>query len=229
MVTLYFDSVLEVHHRVPVAGAMGNQFFLSPLVPVDSRRLFDAAAGSMGLLDEELPSERLMETRSSAGAWFLSKEWGLEDQAARIGAGINEVQQPTWDRALGEFTWGCNLDEPHPRGQFNAWLAAAEANSPGAWTRLSTERLPEGEPLVEGVDFPTLALSEARWVDGELRLTLAPQNETVVGQPTSFRVTGLEDPASWSVAGPDGTTSAVADGALEVRTTVGAHALVVRR
>ncbi len=229
IVTMYYDPLLDVHLRVPVASALGNQLFISPLVPEDSRRIFDAAAGSVGLLEDEIPPERFREPRQPAGAWFLAKEFGLTEVAGRIAAGLDVTQQPTWDRERGEFTWGCNLDEEHPRGQFNAWLAAAEANSPGAWTRLATERLPKGEPLVVGVDFPRVALSEARWVDGVLHLALAPRNEAVIGEPTSFRVTGLEDPGSWSVSGPAGTETSVVDGALEVRTVVGPHELQVQR
>jgi len=227
-VTLYYDPLEDVHQRGPVISALQNQLFLSPLVPEDSRAIHDAAASSVGLLGESPPAQLLREPRTAAGALFLAKEFGLTEVAERLAAGIDKELQPTWDELSGEFTWGCNLDEPHPRGQYNAWLAAAEANSPGAWTRLATERLPEGEPLIEGVDFPSVALSEAHWVDGELRLALVPQSESVVGQPTSFRVVGLGDAREWRAEGA-GAEARVAEGALEVTVRVGRVELVIRR
>ena len=81
-----------------------------------------------------------------------------------------------------------------------ALLALGEANSQGAWTRLCTQLLPEDEPLVVGIDFPTVALSEACWVNGELRMRLVPQNESFAGLETKFRITGLEEPAVWTLA-----------------------------
>ena len=89
-----------------------------------------------------------------------------------------------------------------PKG---GWLAAAEAASEGAWWRLTSERLPEGEGRVEGVDFPDVACREARWDDDRaLRVVLAPRHERLFGRPASFRVTGLADPDAWQVSGPDG-------------------------
>jgi hypothetical protein len=87
--------------------------------------------------------------------------------------------------------------------------------------------MPDGEPVVERIDFPTVALSEARWVDEELHLTLSPQNETVTGQQTSFRIVGLDKPDAWSVSGP--ATSEVDGQDLKVTTQVGDHSLVIRR
>ncbi len=49
---------------------------------------------------------------------------------ARLAAAIEASYEPSWDMTRGEFTWGLGLDEPHPRGQFNAFLAAAEAGGP---------------------------------------------------------------------------------------------------
>ncbi len=102
-----------------------------------------------------------------------------------------------------------------------------EANSEGAWTKLATELLPEDEPMIKGVDFPTVAMSEARWVENELRLNLHPQNAAVKGQETSFRIVGLDHPARWTVSGQ--ATSQVDELSLMVRTQVFEHSLVIRR
>ena len=63
----------------------------------------------------------------------------------------------------GEFTWGFELDEPHPRGQYNGTMAAAQVATEQAWTRLAT--VGPGtrftEPTVVDVDFPTVALTRS--------------------------------------------------------------------
>jgi hypothetical protein len=140
-------------------------------MPEDARRLFDAAARALRLdRDVELP---LRPGRGYGSSLALAREWGLEELEQRLAAAIEASYEPTWDRATGEFTWGMGLDEDHPRGQFNAFLAAAEAAGPGRWERLSASPL-ERCPQVIDVDFPNVALTRAEWVRGCLHLTLAP-------------------------------------------------------
>lgn len=57
-----------------------------------------------------------------------------------------------------------------------------------------------------GVDFPTVALTQAEW-DAEaqqMHLALDPMNDSVVGRPTSLIVSGLDDPTVFAVRSPDG-------------------------
>ncbi len=56
-------------------------------------------------------------------------------------------------------------------------------------------------------------------------------NDAVVGQPTSMRVTGLDDPDHWRVASPQGAPASVEAraGDLIIHTSVGRHSLVVGR
>ena len=72
----------------------------------------------------------------------------------------------------GGWDWASRF----PRGQFNAFLAAAEATGPGEWTRLSAAPLEPCPQLVD-VDFPAMAFTRAEWVDGNLHLRLAPLHE----------------------------------------------------
>jgi hypothetical protein len=111
-------------------------------------------------------------------------------------------------------------------------MAAADAVTAGAWTALSTRSAVDrfdGE--VVGVDFPTVAMRGAEWVDGELQLTTAPMNDGAIGQPTSWRVTGLADPSRWTVNGnaPGGVPveTRVDAGDLVVATVVGEHTYTV--
>ena len=140
-----------------------------------------------------------------------------------------------WDRARGEFTWGFALGEPIPRGQYNGTMAAAQAVTEGAWSRLATvgpgKRFTE--PTVVDVDFPTVALSEAWWdADREtLFVTPEPLNEGVSAKPTTFRVTNLPDPSRWKVELETGESVAAAPDAdaLKVRTTAAPRRHLVRR
>ena len=219
--TLYYDPLLDFHHRIPPAIAMTYCFYLAPQVPDEARRLFDAAAANAGISSDGI--SELAGPRINAIAWFLSREWGIEEFEGALRNGLDASYEPTWDRASGEFTWGLGLNEEYPRGQFNSFLAAAEAVSPGAWARLTEAPLPKQPGLVEGIDFPKLALGEARWEQGVLRLRLSPRNEEAEGQPTQFRVTGLDDPGRWRVEGDARLTTDA--GNLVVDTTIRDHRL----
>jgi len=227
LVTMYYDPLLDVHHKIPISPMVGTVTYLLPLVPEDARRLFDGALAQLGDLEDDIPVAVRSNPLSAGTLLHAAREWGLDDLAKRLQAACDESLEPTWDRERGEFTWGCRLNEEYPRGQFNALLAAGEANSKGAWTRIATQPMPDDEAVVEGIDFPMVALSEARWVDDELHLTLSPQNETVTGQQTSFRVIRLDEPSAWTVSGP--ATSEVDGRDLMVTTQVGEHSLIVRR
>jgi hypothetical protein len=102
------------------------------------------------------------------------------------------------------------LNEPHPRGQYNAFLAAAELAGPGRWEQLSAAPLAPC-PQVVGVDFPTMALDRAEWIGSSLHLGLAPLYEDP-NVFTTFRVVGVE-PRQWDISGIDGAMAdAKADG-----------------
>jgi len=226
-VTLYYDPLLDVHHRLPVFVSVINALYLAPQRLDEARRLFDAGLGMLGAIGDGPPM--VVGERLTGVGLLLAREWGLDDTAARLAAGADASYEPTWDRERGEFTWGFALDEPHPRGQFNAILAAAEAVTPGAWTALANSPPPASAPEVEGVDFPTVALRQAAWRDGRLHVSMSPMNDDVAGAPTSWRVTGLDDPARWSARsnGDVPVSTRVEADDLVVDTVVGNHAYVV--
>ena len=175
-------------------------------------RLFEAGYRSIGL-DAE-PRLPLNPNRAIGSSLLLAKEWGLDDLVDRLERAIDASYEPTWDTERGEFTWGLGLGEPHPRGQFNAFLAAGEAAGLGMWSRLSEVPL-EPCPQIVGVDFPTMAFTRAEWVDGNLRLRLAPLREDPATR-TSFRIVGAE-PRNWDVHGMDGVSLDLSSSGLDVR------------
>ena len=228
-VTFYYDPLLDVHHRLPVMVAVINALYLAPQRPQEARRLFDAGLGMLGALGDGPPT--VIGERLTGVALLLAREWGIDDSVARLVAGSEETYEPTWDRQRGEFTWGFGLGEEHPRGQYNAIMAAAEAVTPGAWTALANEARPAPVAEVVGVDFPTVSLRQAAWLDGALHLSTSPMSDAVVGTPTTWRITGLDDPERWTARAPDGVpveTGTDAD-ELVVGTAVGAHTYVIDR
>jgi hypothetical protein len=204
MTTLYYDPQLDVHHRLPVAAAMTTSYYAAPQAPADAKRLFEGACRSMGLDgDPPLP---LRAGRGYGSALILAREWGMTELEARLVNAIEASYEPTWDTDLGEFTWGMGLDEPHPRGQFNAFLAAAEASGPGSWSRLSEAPL-ERCPQIIDVDFPNVALTRAEWIGEALHVTLAPRVENPRTM-TSFRFENREA-RLFSLTGIEGATMEV--------------------
>ena len=194
-VTMYYDPLLDLHMRTSVAGATDVALFLAGIAPGEARALYDASIARTRLVDADPVPPR--HPKSAATTLFLAKEWGLQAHAERVAAAIDAHYEPTWDAAAGEFTWGLGLGERHPRGQYNAFLAAAEANSEGAWARLAGQGIARGEGEITGVDFPDVACREARWQDGALHCRLVARRPEQLGRPTSFRVRGLAQPDAW--------------------------------
>ena len=229
MVTLYYDPIIDHHHLVPVLFGAVPALYLAPQVPDGARRLWDAMRAQAGLLDVSGPVAALG-PRMTATTLFLAKEWGVTDLADALRVAAEERYQPTWDRGRGEFTWGFELDEPHPRGQYNAMMAAAEAVTEGAWWRLANVAVADRftQPTVVGVDFPTVALRRAEWDAAVEALTIESVGLTSSHATTSFRITDLPGPDRFAVEASEGPTPTwrVDDSALEVTVVVGTTVVV---
>ncbi|MEO6651470.1 MAG: hypothetical protein ABIP17_02295 [Ilumatobacteraceae bacterium] len=192
------------------AGALTTAFYAAPQVPDDASRLFAAACAAAGF-DRDIVRP-LRAGRGHASSLVLAREWELHDLEQRLVEAIEASFEPTWSD--GEFTWGMGLDEPYPRGQFNAFLATAEAAGPGRWAALSAAPLASC-PQVVDVDVADVVMSRAEWSDGSLLLTLAP----TVSDPsrwTEFRVVGVE-PRLWWLVGIEGATMDVRADCVVVR------------
>ncbi|MEM7093333.1 MAG: hypothetical protein AAF567_10055 [Actinomycetota bacterium] len=185
---------------LPARLALTTSFYAAPQKPDDAQRLFAAAAESAGLMgDIETP---LRPARGYAAALLLAREWEMRDLESRLVETIDASHEPTWDTERGEFTWGMGLDEPHPRGQFNAFNAAAEAAGPGRWAAMSNQPV-EACPQVVEVDFPDVAFTRAEWVDGNFYGTVKVRQPDPDRRIT-FRIVGAE-PRLWDVHAPERT------------------------
>ena len=234
-VTLYYDPILEVAHEVPVFAGMVPAIYLAAQEPVGAQRLFEAGMTQLGLWSPTGPVA-LPGPRASATALWLAREWGLDEVETALSDAIDTQYEPTFDPTTGEFTWGFELGEEHPRGQYNGTMAASQVATRDSWWRLANE-LPGSrftEPTVVGVDFPTLSLDRAWWDAARAELTIGttPANDAVVGTPTTFGVVNVDDPSRWRVSCVDGTSPValrVSARGVEIDATIGRHTVVVTR
>jgi hypothetical protein len=231
-VTFYYDPILDVHHEVPIMLGMIPSIYLAPQVPDEARRLFQAGMTQLGLWQPTAPITAPAGRVSALNLW-LAKEWGLQSLAGALGAAVEETCEPTWDTKRGEFTWGFQLDEPHPRGQYNGTMAAAQIATEGSWWRLANVGPGDRfrEPTVVGIDFPAVALREARWDPDVATLTVTPVGVDMDGSDrTSFRVTNVGDPTHWAAGGPVGAEVQMwaAGGDLEVEMPVRGETVLLR-
>lgn len=249
MVNFYWDPIIDEHVFMHRLRSPVEEFWLAGLMPDEARRRWDISRTRAGIGDEQIARDGV-EARVRAmydklptdglepgmtWSWiFLAREWGLSDLADALLALADERYGPSWDRDRGEFTWTFGLDEPYPRGQANALMAMATMIEPGTWHRITNTSIDNrlAEPTVLGVDFPTLALSQAQWLSDrqELVLQTEPMNAALTGTPTSFRVRGLPDPRRFVVSSPTGAPvrTTVLGRDLLIHTIVGRHRLDVR-
>ncbi|ETW95390.1 MAG: hypothetical protein ETSY1_30830 [Candidatus Entotheonella factor] len=241
-VTLYYDPLIDYHHRVNVAGTLGLVWQLVPQQPEDARLLFEAAVEQLGWNHLDLLQESTRDRttlvptpRGTLLGLMLARELGYDDVYAKLRAHAEAHYEPTRDTESGEFTWGFGLHESYPRGQFNGPMAAAEAMSEGAWWRICNEpKLRKfTDPTVYGVDFPSLCLSQA-WYDAQGQLLVIATDAgdpRAAGQQTTFRI-GQIDTHRIRVT-VDGEPAndwdwRIVDGEVEITTTVGEHTFLIR-
>lgn len=165
-------------------------------------------------------------------------ELGLDDLGGRFRELFEIIANPK-EFGDGNFGFFYKLENKYPRGQLSAQVMLAEINEGGAWRRFFENRNYRDRftaPTVEGVDFPTVGLSQA-WNDpkeGTLTITTYASTPSKAGSATSFRLVNLlpaerEDVAvtrdgecygDWTLS-EDGTR-------LDLCASVAAHTYVVR-
>ncbi|HUP87445.1 MAG TPA: hypothetical protein VM143_17470 [Acidimicrobiales bacterium] len=168
-----------------------------------------AGGGPVGGLDNPVLGVMLVQ---------LAGEFADETTKARIWAAADEHFEPTWDFDRGEFTLGFGLGEDHPRGQWNARAMAGWVCGPGAWSDVCNrpDLAKFDEPTVVGVDFPRVAMREARWDGAALHLSATPQNASVRGTRTFVRIVGLDPASTSTLVRPDGEVRPLASDTIEL-------------
>ncbi len=243
--TNYYDPLIDYHHKVSMRNDQSGSVFwgnydkllmvlgLAPQRRNVARQFFDSAAEGLGWRTLEPADEPPGNPRATLYGMAFAREFGDDAVYAKLKACAEVHHEPTLDPNTAEFTWGFGLDEPHPRGQFNASAAMAETISEGAWWRLFNEPNLRKfvDPTVHGVDFPTVCLSQATY-DAERRLLVVATDAGVPdarGKPTTFRVTNVNpDRCSVIIDGATSDAWRAVDGDIEIETTVGEHTFLIR-
>lgn len=204
---LYYDPIVDEHVGQGPIGIIAPTWYFAPQRPQVARAGWLTLAQLNGVLADGPIAQQEDPARATMLLQFAG-EFADPATKQRIWDAAEAHIQPTWDRQAGEFTLGFGLDEAHPRGQWNARCMAGWVCTEGAWSRIfNTPNLTKfDEPTVVGVDFPKVAMSEARW-DGEaLHLAAQAQNSGVLGMTTRLRVTHLNTDSTWVMRRPNGET-----------------------
>ena len=224
-VTSYYDPIEKFHSGGGVAGGLMTAHLLQPQNPALGRLLYDAAANALGWRN---PAGNV--TANTTGL-VMAKEMGDEVAYGRLREAAERQYDP---RTFGEhqemFGWFFNNSEAFPRGQGSAMLMAAEIAGPGDWTRaFEAPHLDKyAAPTVEGIEFPSLGVSQA-WNDtgtGTLRVgtyAAAPEKR---GASTRWRVSNLPSVTNLTVrlnGQPFTRFAAVGPRTIELTSTIDAH------
>ena len=100
---MYYDPIVDIHHRVPAAMNLTTAFYATPQAPDDARLLFEGACRVAGLDDGPLALP-LRPGRGMGSALVLAREWQMADLEERLVAAIEASYEPTWDDERAEFT-----------------------------------------------------------------------------------------------------------------------------
>ena len=201
---LYYDPVVDEHVGHGPMGVVIPAWYFAPQKRELAQAGWQMAAGLSGALGNG-PITGLEDPARATMLLQIAGEFASPDIKQRFWEAAEPHIEPTWDRESGEFTLGFGLGEAHPRGQWNARTMAGWVCTEGAWSRLFNEpNLRKfDEPTVEGVDFPRIALSEARWDGSVLHLAAHPQRPSVTGSRTKVRIGNLGGIQDWILISAD--------------------------
>jgi len=220
-VDLYYDPVVDEHVGRGPMGIIAPAWYFAPQRPDVAQMGWQTMAAMTGLLDGG-PIAGLDDPGTAVMLLQLAGEFADERTKARLWEAAEHHIEPTWDQERGEFTLGLKLNEQYPRGQWNARGMAGWVCTTGAWSRIFNEpNLGKfSEPTVEGVDFPRIALSEARWDGHALHLAAHPQSDAVTGSWTQMRISNLPVGGRWQLTGAQGSVADLEATAGQVEVTL---------
>jgi hypothetical protein len=224
-VTFYYDPIEKFHGGTSVAGGLLTAHLMQPQNPELGRLLYDGAANALGWRNATGT------LRANTTGLVMAKEMGDDVAYQRLRDAAEREYEP---RFFGEhqeqFGWFFNNKEGFPRGQGSAMLMAAEIGAPGDWTRAFTASHQDKytAPTVEGVEFPSLGVSQA-WNDrttGTLHVVTYAAAQDKRGTETRWRVSNLPSVTNLTVRSngqPFSRFVAVGPRTIEITSTIDAH------
>lgn len=224
-ITMYYDPIEDFHFGGNPVSSLNTAHLMLPQDRELATMIYDAAANALGW------RRGTGEVRANTNGLILAKELGDAAVYERLKAAAERENEP---RAFGErrerFGWFFNYNEGFPRGQGSALLMTAEIASPGDWSRaFQAPHLDKyTAPTVEGIDFPSLGVSQA-WnhpATGVLVVATYAAAPERRGAETSWRVTNLPSAANVTVrldGQPFTRFEAVGPNTIRIDTSIDAH------
>ena len=209
---LYYDPVVDEHVGRGPMGIIAPAWYMAPQRNEVAEMGWKSAVALSGVMSDG-PNVGLQTPATATFILQLSGEFADAGTKQLIWDAAEELIEPTWDSESGEFTLGLGLNEEHPRGQLNARMMAGWVCRQGAWSGIFNDpNLAKfSQPTVEGVDFPRVALSEAKW-DGEvLHIAAHAQNTKIAGTTTTLKMTNVASTNGWYLHESDGTRTPLED------------------
>ena len=192
-ITRYYDPIVNHKANSGPGGGIGTAFLLLPQDRELSTFIYETAANALGWNNPRVP------IRADAGGLNMARELGDHTAVARLSAAAEREYEPRFFGDHDEkFGWWFGQNEGFPRGQRSATMMVSEVGTGGGWLRaFEAPHLDKFDaPTVEGVDYPSLGVSQA-WNDiasGTLYVTTYPTTPDRRGVETSWRVTNLSNP-----------------------------------
>jgi hypothetical protein len=146
--TLYEDTVLGINHRALVAGPWAlTVWYLLPIDRVTALAIWrsfkrhfvrTSEAGTYVSVHSDTDREDI---RATGLALSIAHEIEDEQQLEPLRQHADRRYEPRFDGPAEEFAFWFELNEPHPRGQWNNAIMPAFIGSPGTWCRAFEQRI----------------------------------------------------------------------------------------
>ncbi|MGQ0698641.1 MAG: linalool dehydratase/isomerase domain-containing protein [Panacagrimonas sp.] len=232
----YYDplekSLYSFRDDIAAYGALCITQYVYPQDKAFGTQLYEMAMRKLGWNDPKKPLLQLHpDPRWATLGLLMAREVGDSVTEDRLRKLAEETFEPKFFGAENDrFAWWFKLGGEWPRGQLSSLMMLNELGDRGAWSKVFNKPNLDkfSAPTVSGVDYPTLGLSQC-WNDpdaGALWVETYAATPSRRGAATTWKVSGLPDPASvrvslddsefsaWSVSGAD---------SIEIRSDVNTH------
>ena len=232
----YYDpierSMCTLRDDVGAYAAIAITLYVLPHNRQFASDLYEMAMRKLGWNDPRKPLLQLHpDPRWLALAIITARELGDTATEAHLRHHAEATFEPKFFGPDDDcFGWWFRFGEPWPRGQLSSLMILSELGEPGAWSRVFNQPNVSkfSAPTVLGVDYPTLGICQC-WNhidEGVLWVETYCATRSKRGQATTWRVSGLSDPAAVKIIMDDSQYtqwSVVSADAIEIRSTVDTH------